>query len=48
MCFICMGTVNKAMMCPFCSKLCCEQCIMQWLEKTKKSCPFCRCSLKKE
>ena len=26
-CFICFGKVNKAVMCPHCSKLCCSECI---------------------
>ena len=26
-CYICFGKVRNAVMCPQCSKLCCEQCI---------------------
>ena len=33
-CFICFGKVVNAMMCPYCKKLACEQCIKTVLEKS--------------
>jgi len=30
-CYICFGKVKNAVMCPQCSKLCCEQCIKVYL-----------------
>ena len=33
-CFICIGKVQNAMMCPFCKKLACEQCFKKVLQKT--------------
>lgn len=33
-CFICFGKVLNAMMCPYCKKLACEQCIKTVLEKS--------------
>ena len=33
-CFICFGKVKNAMMCPYCKKLACEQCIKTVLQKS--------------
>ena len=33
-CFICFGKVVNAVMCPFCKKLACEQCLKKIVEKT--------------
>ena len=35
-CFICYGKVVNALMCPYCKKLACEQCIKTVLEKSSK------------
>ena len=45
MCFICMGTVDNAVMCPTCSKLACSSCLRQWIENTRQQCPHCRTPL---
>lgn len=34
-------------MCPYCSKLCCKECIEKWLlEEDKNECPHCRSILR--
>eukprot|EP00899_Mesostigma_viride_P013443 jgi/Mesvir1/2209/Mv09854-RA.1 len=44
-CYICLGKVDKAQMCPKCSKMCCLGCIQRWLEEQRPQCPHCRASL---
>ncbi|OUM64254.1 hypothetical protein PIROE2DRAFT_9014, partial [Piromyces sp. E2] len=44
-CFICLGLLKKPVLCPKCSKLCCERCIKKWLIENKKECPHCRARL---
>ena len=45
-CFICLGRVKNAQMCPHCSKLCCNNCIKKWLTEQKSQCPHCRAPLR--
>ena len=45
-CFICMGKLANAQMCPSCSKMCCELCIRKWLTEQKSECPHCRAPLR--
>ena len=47
-CFICLGRVSDARLCPSCSKLCCALCITKWLTENRASCPHCRCPLRVE
>ncbi|CAG9333493.1 unnamed protein product [Blepharisma stoltei] len=44
-CFICFEKVIDAKLCPSCSKLCCNSCIIKWLSK-KPECPHCRSPLR--
>eukprot|EP00126_Sphaerothecum_destruens_P003068 Sdes_comp16566_c0_seq1m5877 len=44
-CFICLTTLSRAHMCPYCSKMCCEACFKKWLTEQKEQCPHCRCNL---
>ncbi|ORX42126.1 hypothetical protein BCR36DRAFT_416256 [Piromyces finnis] len=44
-CFICLGLLKKPVLCPKCSKLCCERCIKKWIIENKKECPHCRARL---
>ncbi|KAJ1967904.1 hypothetical protein H4R35_006580, partial [Dimargaris xerosporica] len=44
-CFICMGTLRDAVICPKCSKLSCAQCITRWIGQHKEECPHCRVPL---
>lgn len=44
-CYICFNKVLNAVMCPFCSKLCCSDCIIKWLTQ-RQQCPHCRSSLR--
>ncbi|KAG8231268.1 hypothetical protein J437_LFUL011122 [Ladona fulva] len=44
-CFICMGKLQDAHLCPHCSKLCCYGCIRRWLTNERSHCPHCRASL---
>eukprot|EP00002_Diphylleia_rotans_P023896 TRINITY_DN4707_c0_g2_i2.p1 TRINITY_DN4707_c0_g2~~TRINITY_DN4707_c0_g2_i2.p1 ORF type:complete len:931 (-),score=180.40 TRINITY_DN4707_c0_g2_i2:331-3123(-) len=45
-CYICMGRVRNAQMCPSCSKMCCMICIEKWLKEQRPQCPHCRCPLR--
>ena len=38
--------LNTPMMCPSCSKMCCEGCIKRWLTEQKSECPHCRAPLR--
>ncbi|KAG0590375.1 hypothetical protein KC19_1G094600 [Ceratodon purpureus] len=44
-CFICLGKVVDAQLCPCCSKLVCQPCIKRWLTDQKSECPHCRAPL---
>ncbi|KNE57295.1 hypothetical protein AMAG_03023 [Allomyces macrogynus ATCC 38327] len=44
-CFICLGQLNKAVMCPNCSKMACEACLKKWITEQKRECPHCRTHL---
>ncbi|EFJ12309.1 hypothetical protein SELMODRAFT_425390 [Selaginella moellendorffii] len=44
-CFICLGKLMDAQLCPCCSKLVCMLCIKRWLTDQKPECPHCRASL---
>ncbi|KAJ3371194.1 hypothetical protein GGF31_003617 [Allomyces arbusculus] len=44
-CFICLGQLNKAVMCPNCSKMACEGCLKKWITEQKRECPHCRTHL---
>lgn len=44
-CHVCFCHVNSPMMCPFCSKLYCENCIKKCLQ-FKPECPNCRKQIK--
>ncbi|XP_024371078.1 uncharacterized protein [Physcomitrium patens] len=44
-CFICLGKVVDAQLCPCCSKLVCQSCIKRWLTDQKSECPHCRAPL---
>eukprot|EP01135_Chromosphaera_perkinsii_P000117 Nk52_evm13s32 gene=Nk52_evmTU13s32 len=44
-CFICMGTLDNAHMCPYCSKMSCEKCFKKWITEHKSECPCCRAPL---
>ncbi|XP_024373646.1 uncharacterized protein [Physcomitrium patens] len=44
-CFICLGKVVEAQLCPCCSKLVCQPCIKRWLTDQKSECPHCRAPL---
>jgi tripartite motif-containing protein 37 len=44
-CFICLGKVVDAQLCPCCSKLVCQPCIKRWLMDQKSECPHCRAPL---
>ena len=41
-CFICLGRVVDAKLCPSCSKMCCSACIIKWLTENRAICPHCR------
>jgi hypothetical protein len=41
-CFICYGKVRDPIMCPSCSKFCCNGCFKKWLTEHKSECPYCR------
>lgn len=52
-CYICMGKIIDATMCPNCQKLSCQRCIQvnilfkkKWLMERKNQCPHCRMPLK--
>ena len=45
-CFICYGKVKDPIMCPSCSKFCCNPCFKKWLTEHKSECPYCRDSLR--
>ena len=45
-CFICLGKVVDAKLCPCCSKLCCNSCITRWLTEQRPQCPHCRSPLR--
>ncbi|KAJ3109957.1 Tripartite motif containing 37 [Phlyctochytrium bullatum] len=44
-CYICFETLSKPVMCPACSKIGCEACVMKWLSQDKNQCPHCRAPL---
>ncbi|KXS11985.1 hypothetical protein M427DRAFT_411756 [Gonapodya prolifera JEL478] len=44
-CFICLGILRKAAMCPSCSKMACELCLRKWLTEQRSQCPHCRSPL---
>ncbi|ORX91641.1 hypothetical protein K493DRAFT_49616 [Basidiobolus meristosporus CBS 931.73] len=44
-CFICLGALQNAVLCPTCSKLCCEHCIKKWIREHRPECPHCRARL---
>jgi tripartite motif-containing protein 37 len=52
-CYICLGKLVDATMCPHCNKLSCQRCIQvtigikkKWLLERKSQCPLCRMTLK--
>ncbi|CAG9318305.1 TRIM37_2 [Blepharisma stoltei] len=45
-CFICLGKVVDAKLCPSCSKPCCNHCITRWLTEQRPQCPHCRAPLR--
>jgi len=53
-CFICFGKISSAVMCPYCSKLGCKEClkvrskltVQKWLTEQRQQCPHCRTSLR--
>ena len=45
-CFICYGKVRDPIMCPSCSKFCCNMCFKKWLTEHKSECPYCRENLR--
>lgn len=46
-CYICLGKLVNAHLCPYCSKLCCFSCISKWISEEKEECPHCRAVLHK-
>lgn len=45
LCAICLNPLEKARLCPSCSKLFCEQCILEWLrsaDQQRRDCPHCK------
>ncbi|KAI9140445.1 hypothetical protein BKA69DRAFT_1125702 [Paraphysoderma sedebokerense] len=44
-CFICLSPLKRAVMCPECSKMGCEMCLVKWLTEQKRECPHCRAQL---
>ena len=46
-CFICFGKAANAMMCPYCKKIACEQCLNKVLDKVNV-CPNCKSILPKK
>mmetsp|Transcript_41801 Transcript_41801/g.63866 ORF Transcript_41801/g.63866 Transcript_41801/m.63866 type:complete len:82 (+) Transcript_41801:1365-1610(+) len=34
-CFICYSKISDAVLCPYCSKLCCKDCIERWLTESR-------------
>ncbi|KAI9217946.1 hypothetical protein BC828DRAFT_399958 [Blastocladiella britannica] len=44
-CFICFGTLERAVMCPSCSKMGCEFCMQRWITQERPECPHCRTHL---
>ena len=45
-CYICFGKLQDSCMCPFCQKLACQKCLLNWLRDKKAQCPHCRMPLK--
>lgn len=45
-CVICYDKLIDPKMCPFCSKLCCKNCIHKWLLGNRSQCPHCRAGLR--
>ena len=43
-CYICLSKVTKPKMCPYCKRICCEDCINQWLEENS-FCGICKHNL---
>ncbi|KAI8851848.1 hypothetical protein BC829DRAFT_441168 [Chytridium lagenaria] len=46
-CYICFESLSKPVMCPSCSKIGCEGCVIKWLSQDKNQCPHCRAPLVK-
>lgn len=41
-CYICLGKIQDACMCPNCQKLTCQKCLQKWIIEKKNQCPHCR------
>jgi hypothetical protein len=41
-CLICASKIKEPLMCPFCKKLMCSQCLKKWFEQNHEKCPYCQ------
>ncbi|ORZ35028.1 hypothetical protein BCR44DRAFT_65170, partial [Catenaria anguillulae PL171] len=45
-CMICWGHLERAVLCPSCSKMACSSCLVRWITDEKPECPHCRSQLR--